>query len=246
MKKKMLWKDVFKSISKSKGRFFSIFGLMLLGSFALVGLKVTGPDMRATGENYVNKLDSADITVISPLGLDDNDVKTINKTEGTQYIEYGYLKDVVTKDNDESIRLYSMGQDLSGYQLVKRKLPEKADEIALDNNHNGKYKIGDTYKVTEKADATGTKILQTNDFKIVGFVYSAEILSNINMGQSTAGSDELKGYGVVTKDTFDSKYYMLARMNFKDTANIDPYSDEYTDKIQAHKDSLSNLLKDQP
>ena len=39
---------------------------------------------------------------------------------------------------------------------------------------------------------------------------------------------------------------MLARMNFRDTANVDPYSDEYTDKIQAHKDSLSELLKDQP
>ncbi|BCA86860.1 ABC transporter permease [Enterococcus saigonensis] len=246
MKKKMLWKDVFKSISKSKGRFFSIFGLMLLGSFALVGLKVTGPDMRATGENYVNKLNSADITVISPLGLDNNDVKTINKAEGTQHIEYGYLKDVVTKGSDEGIRLYSMGEDLSGYHLVKGQLPKKENEIALDNNHNGKYKIGDTYKVTEKADATGTKILKTNAFKIVGFVYSAEILSNINMGQSTAGSGELKGYGVVTPDTFDSQYYMLARMSFKDTANVNPYSDEYTDKIQAHKDSLSELLKDQP
>ena len=246
MKKKMLWKDVFKSISKSKGRFFSIFGLMLLGSFALVGLKVTGPDMRETGKNYVNELNSADITVISPLGLDENDVKTINKAEGTQHIEYGYLKDVVTKGSDEGIRLYSMGEDLSGYHLVKGRLPKKENEIALDNNHNGKYKIGDTYKVTEKADATGTKILKTTEFKIVGFVYSAEILSNINMGQSTAGSGELKGYGVVTPDTFDSQYYMLARMNFRDTANVDPYSDDYTDKIQAHKDSLSELLKDQP
>lgn len=246
MKKKMLWKDVFKSISKSKGRFFSIFGLMLLGSFALIGLKVTGPDMRATGENYVNKLNSADITVISPLGLDKNDVKTINKAEGTQHIEYGYLKDVVTKGSDEGIRLYSMGKDLSGYHLVKGRLPEKDTEIALDNNHNGKYKIGDTFKVTEKADATGTKILKATDFKIVGFVYSAEILSNINMGQSTAGSGELKGYGVVTPDTFDSQYYMLARMSFKDTVAVDPYSDEYTDKIQAYKDSLGKLLKDQP
>ncbi|MDA3974089.1 FtsX-like permease family protein [Enterococcus thailandicus] len=246
MKKKMLWKDIFKSISKSKGRFFSIFGLMLLGSFALVGLKVTGPDMRATGKNYVNRLDSADITIISPLGLDDNDVKTIDKAKGTQHIEYGYLKDVVTKGSDEGIRLYSMGKDLSGYHLVKGRLPENGNEIALDNNHNGKYKIGDTFKVTEKADATGTKILKKNDFKIVGFVYSAEILSNINMGQSTAGSGELKGYGVVIPDTFDSQYYMLARMNFKDTVNVDPYTDEYTDKIQAHKDSLSKLLKDQP
>lgn len=246
MKKKKLWKDVFKSISKSKGRFISIFGLMLLGSFALVGLKVTGPDMRATGENYVNKLNSADITIISPLGLDENDVKTINKAEGTSYIEYGYLKDVIIKGSNEGIRLYSMGKDLSGYQLVKGKLPENDNEIALDNNHNGTYKIGDTFKVTEKADATGTKILKVNEFKVVGFVYSAEILSNINMGQSTAGSGELKGYGVVIPDTFDSQYYMLARMSFKDTVAVDPYSDEYTDKIQAHKDSLSELLKDQP
>lgn len=242
----MLWKDIFKSTSKSKGRFFSIFGLMLLGSFALVGLKVTGPDMRETGENYVNKLNSADITVISPLGLDENDIKTINKAEGTQHIEYGYLKDVVTKGSDESIRLYSMGENLSGYHLVQGRLPEKDNEIALDNNHNGAYKIGDTFEVTEKADATGTKILKTTEFKVVGFVYSAEILSNINMGQSTAGSGELKGYGVVTQETFDSQYYMLARMNFRDTANVDPYSDEYTDKIQSHKDSLSELLKEQP
>ena len=52
MKKKMLWKDIRKSITKSKGRFFSIMGLMLIGSFALIGLKVTGPDMRITGEHY--------------------------------------------------------------------------------------------------------------------------------------------------------------------------------------------------
>ena len=246
MKKKMLWKDVFKSISKSKGRFFSIVGLMLLGSFALVGLKVTGPDMRATGENYVNRLDSADITVISPLGLDDFDVKTLNKTKGTQHIEYGYLKDVVIKGSDESIRLYSMGKDLSGYHLVKGRLPENTNEIALDNIHNEKYQIGDTFKVAEKADATGTKILKTNNFKIVGFVYSGEILSNVNMGQSTAGSGELKGYGVVTKETFDSPYYMLARMSFKDTVAVDPYSDNYTNKIQAHKEALSKLLENQP
>ena len=43
MVKRMLWKDIRQTLSKSKGRVVSIVCLMALGSFALVGLKVTGP-----------------------------------------------------------------------------------------------------------------------------------------------------------------------------------------------------------
>ena len=49
MHKRKLWKSIRKSITHSMGRFISIMLLMALGSFALVGLTVTGPDMRATG-----------------------------------------------------------------------------------------------------------------------------------------------------------------------------------------------------
>ncbi|MFQ7236156.1 MAG: ABC transporter permease, partial [Enterococcus hulanensis] len=80
--KKKLWKDIFKSIAKSKGRFVSIMGLMLLGSFALVGLKVTGPDMRATGEDYSAKLNVADVTVIGGLGIDKSDEALIDQAKG--------------------------------------------------------------------------------------------------------------------------------------------------------------------
>lgn len=66
------------------------------------------------------------------------------------------------------------------------------------------------------------------------------------MGQSTSGSGELKGYGVVSKENFDSPYYMLARMSFKNTQGVDPYSEEYTSKIKDHKDDLEKLLEEQP
>ena len=56
-----LWLDIRRSIRHSMGRFLSIVGLMALGSFALVGLFVTGPDMRATGRAYFDALDAADI-----------------------------------------------------------------------------------------------------------------------------------------------------------------------------------------
>ena len=53
MVKRMLWKAIRQTLSKSKGRVVSIVCLMALGSFALVGLKVTGPDMQAIAADFL-------------------------------------------------------------------------------------------------------------------------------------------------------------------------------------------------
>ena len=49
MKKTTYWKDVWRTFVASKGRMLSIALLMALGSFALIGLKVTSPNMNKTG-----------------------------------------------------------------------------------------------------------------------------------------------------------------------------------------------------
>lgn len=244
--KQQLWKDIWKSIRKSKGRFFSIAGLMMLGSFALVGLIVTGPDMRAAGRNYFDKLNVADIIVIGDLGLDAHDREVMNGIKGATGIEFGYLKDVVAKGTEISFRIFSKPDKISDYQIVKGRLPNTDDEIAIGNKYADDYKIGDTISFTEQADAYGNKTLKKHKFKIVGYIYSGEIISNINMGATTAGTGELKGYAVVSKDVFESDVYMIARMAFEDTKKLNPYSDEYTYKIQKHKETLKKMMKDQP
>ena len=246
MKKKALNKDIRKSFSKSKGRFISIACLIALGSFALVGLQVTGPDMRKTTSNYLQKYNAADLTVIGSMGIDDDNVSAINNLSGISEIEYGYLKDVVLKETSESCRIFSLGKDVSEYELVSGRLPEKSNEIAFSDASKGNYKLGDTIVFEEKEDSSGNTVLKNNTFKIVGFVNSTEIISSVNQGQSTAGSGELNSYGVVTEDAFDCDYYMIARMTFQDTKGLDPYSDKYTDIIQEHKSQLETILADQP
>lgn len=108
MKKKILWKDINKAFSNSWGRFFSIMMLMALGSFALVGLFVTGPDMRETGRNYFKDLNTADLTVIGDYGINDADKDIIEKASGIKEIEYIYLKDVVANNTNISFRIFSM------------------------------------------------------------------------------------------------------------------------------------------
>lgn len=53
MHKNILWKDAFQAITHSLGRYIAIILLMGLGTFAFVGLKMTGPDMRATGNDFL-------------------------------------------------------------------------------------------------------------------------------------------------------------------------------------------------
>lgn len=246
LKKKTLHKDIRKSFTSSWGRFFSILCLMILGSFALVGLKVAGPDMRATGKHYFTKLNLADITVISDYGIDEDDQAVINTTSNLDKIEYGYLKDVVIKDSKTSIRIFSKPENISTYELVDGKLPETDDEIAISNSYRGEYNIGDTIEFTEKEDIAGNTVLTNHVYKVIGYVLSSEIISNVNLGQTTAGTGDLKGYAVVIPDAFDSDVYMMARLTFKDTIGVDPYSDKYINLIQEHKNELSTLLKDQP
>ena len=246
MKKKALNQDIQKSFSKSKGRFISIACLIALGSFALGGLQVTGPDMRKTTSDYLQQYHAADLSVIGSMGIDQENAKTIDSLDGTEQVTYGYLKDVVLKDTSESCRIFSLDEDISKYEVVSGRLPEKADEIAFADADKDNYQIGDQITFEEKADTSGNTVLKNKTFTITGFVHSTEILSCVNQGQSTAGSGELNSYAVVTEDAFDCDYYMIARITFRDTQGLDPYSDAYTDKIQAHKNQLETLLEDAP
>ena len=244
-KKKSLRKDIKKSITHSWGRFFSIMALMALGSFALVGLSITGPDMRKTGENYFQEYNTADITVIGDYGLDTSEINQIQSASNIKDIEYIYLKDVVEKGTNTSFRIFSSPEKISMYELVEGKLPENDDEIAIDTNNIGNYNIGDTISFVENEDASGNTILKRTEFKIVGFINSTEILSTLNRGETTIGTGALDCYGIINKDNFDSDVYMMAKILFTDTDGLDPYSDEYNDKIIEHKKELENLLEEQ-
>jgi putative ABC transport system permease protein len=73
MSYKTYWKDVFQSFKKSKGRFLSIMSLMGLGAFALIGLKVTAPNMEKTAQSYQNEAQTMDVAVMADYGLSQED-----------------------------------------------------------------------------------------------------------------------------------------------------------------------------
>lgn len=242
MKKKQLWKDIRRSITGSYGRFLSIFSLMLLGAFAFVGLKVTGPDMRTTAENFYSENNLAFVTVTSTWGLNKEDQQALEKTEKLDEIEYGYLKDVVVKDTDTSFRIFSAPDDLSKYEVMEGKMPSGEDEIALDYLQQENYNLGDEIQFSEEEDAEGKTALKKQIFTISGFIKSSEIIDKTSIGQTTVGKGQLDSYAVVEPNVFDSEVYMIARLSFTDTKKMDAYSDEYHSVVGKHKENIDQLL----
>ncbi|HEL2472387.1 TPA: FtsX-like permease family protein [Streptococcus suis] len=241
MKKKIYWKDMRQSLLSSKGRFLSIFSLMMLGALALTGLKVTAPNMEKTAQAYIASHRMMDLAVISGLGLSQADLDELETIEGAT-LEAGYFKDVVTNEGQTAIRLFSAPKTLSTYKLVEGEMPSQKGQIALSASFKNRYKLDDTVQVTE-SDKDG-KILTQTSFTLVGFVASAEIWDNETMGMAASGDGQLGGYGLVSQDTFKSEVYTIARIRYDDLVDLPYYSQAYQDRLDQHQEDLEKLLAD--
>ena len=238
--KKTYRKDLFQSVTTSKGRFVSILTLMMLGSLALVGLKVASPNMERTAEDYLRKANTLDLAVIADYGLDKEDQDELKTIQGAS-VEFGYMADLTVENSEEAVRLYSKPESISTFQVTEGRQPESDEEIALADFWKDRYQIGETITFTKKEEKT---VLKTQTFTITGFVQSGEILSKKDLGSASSGNGSLAGYGVILPSQFDTEVYSIARVRYDDLKNLDAFSSDYKTKRTQHQEDLQDLLAD--
>ena len=239
--KKTYRKDLFQSVTASKGRFVSILTLMMLGSLALVGLKVASPNMERTAGDYLRKANTLDLAVIADYGLDKEDQDELKALQGAS-VEFGYMADLTVENSEEAVRLYSKPEGISTFQVTEGRLPEADEEIALADFWKDRYQIGQTITFTKKEE--GKSVLKSQIFTITGFVQSGEMLSQKDLGSASSGNGSLAGYGVILPSQFDSDVYSIARVRYDDLKNLDAFSSDYKTKRTQHQEELQDLLAD--
>ncbi|WP_164497052.1 ABC transporter permease [Streptococcus oralis] len=238
--KKTYRKDLFQSVTTSKGRFVSILTLMMLGSLALVGLKVTSPNMERTAGDYLRKANTLDMAVIADYGLDKEDQDELKTLQGAS-VEFGYMADLTIENGEEAVRLYSKPESISTFQVTEGRLPEADEEIALADFWKDRYQIGQIITFTKKEEKS---IVKSQTFTITGFVQSGEMLSQEDLGGASSGNGNLTGYGVILPSQFDSDVYSIARVRYDDLKNLDTFSLDYKTKRAQHQEELQDLLAD--
>ena len=239
MKRKIYWKDLLQSFTGSKGRFLSILTLMMLGSLALVGLKVASPNMERTAWTVLKNTNTADVTVIGDYGLDQADQAELQTLSGAD-VEFGYMTDLTLANSEDAIRIFSNTDKISKFQVTEGRLPEKEDELALADFWKDRYQIGQVIYLSQKKVSNSQ--LKRDSYTITGFVHSPDIFSKSDMGSSASGNGNLAAYGVVTKDNFKSSVYTIARLRFASLTDVNPFSSDYEKKLEEEEATLKELV----
>lgn len=147
-------KDIFRTIKKEKKRFFSIMFITILGVTMMTGLQAGCEDLRFSADKFYDQQKLFDISIMSTLGLTEEDVKVIGEIPGVVRAEGTYTEVVHTKrgniNKTAEIKIVREG-GLNIPYLTEGKLPEKADEIVVTSSYltdTGK-KIGDLLTIKE-------------------------------------------------------------------------------------------------
>ena len=238
--KNAMQKDFWREIKHTRSRFFSIMILVALSVAFLSGLKATAPDMKRTGDDYLDSLHLADIQVLSTLGLTDEDITALRAQDKVEDAEGEYVIDAFASSDslDAVVKVLSLtGRGINEVQLRGGRMPERADECVVEENMLSlmSIAIGDCITLTPGDDLSDA--LAQDTYTVVGTVRSPVYLA-VERGTSTLGSGTVKAYLYLPREAFTLDYYTAAYVRVSGAAEMTAFYSDYDDYIDAVIDEL--------
>lgn len=238
--KNAMRKEFWREIQHTRSRFFSIMILVALSVAFLSGLKATAPDMKRTGDDYLDSLHLADIQVLSTLGLTDNDITSLRAQDKVEDAEGEYVIDAFASSDslDAVVKVLSLtGRGINEVLLRDGRMPERADECVVEENMLSlmSISIGDTITLTPGDDLSDA--LAQDTYTVVGTVRSPVYLA-VERGTSTLGSGTVKAYLYLPREAFTLDYYTAAYVRVSGAAEMTAFYSDYDDDIDAVIDEL--------
>lgn len=241
--KSAMQKDFWREVGHTKSRFFSIMILVALSVAFLSGLKATAPDMKHTGDDYLDSLHLADFQVLSTLGLTDEDIDALKEQENIENAEGEYVLDAFAAagGSETVVKILSLSeQGISDVLLREGRMPARMDECVVEEGMLSllDIAIGDTITLTP-----GSKMedaLADDTYTVVGTVRSPVYIS-VERGTSTIGSGTARAYLYLPRDAFALDYYTAAYVRVSGAAEMTAFYDDYDDYIDDVIDSLEDF-----
>lgn len=217
-------------IRKSMGRFLSIFFIVALGVSLFSGIHATEPDMRLSGDAYVDENKLMDIKIVSTYGLTKEDVTVINNLPDVELAEGAYSVDVLCKTGEDKQVLHVMSRldSMNKITVEQGRLPNGIDECLVDQDflEQSGYKIGDTLKLESGTSADLTDTLDVTEFKIVGSGNSPCYFA-LDRGSSTIGNGSISGFLVVSPSAFSMDVFTEIFVLVDGAREVLAFTDEY-------------------
>ena len=150
-------KDIFRTVWKEKKRFIAIMMITFLGVTMMTGIEAGCRDLKISADKFYDSQELFDISIMSTLGLIEDDVLEIQNMEGIAKAEGTFTEIVHTKNGDVNrtaeVKIYREN-GLNIPYVLEGRLPKTATEVAVSENYlkeTGKN-IGDCLVIEEIMD----------------------------------------------------------------------------------------------
>ena len=240
-------KDVIRSIAKGRKRFFALMLITALGVCMLVGLTAGCDDLRYTADDFFDKQNLYDISIMSTMGLTKADVDTIESLSQVEAVEGTYSETVYTMVEDAkkqaSVSVLSK-RGMNMPYLLAGSMPQMDGEILVTQkyvNESGKT-VGDMLRIEEdNRKETAEVNFKYRIYRICGVVTDIMNVNSVEgavafRDNSTTDYTFFVRSGAVVSDVFTAMYLTL-----ENTDELLCYSEEY----EAAVDEVVTILEDE-
>lgn len=232
---KKLLKETIVCMVKTSKRFISILVIVLLGVGFFAGIRAVAPDMKNTLDNYYEKTNMYDIFITSNYGIREEVEK---KLEEKYNVETGYSFDAITtKKEDYATKIISYNKEdkINTPKLIKGKMPEKVDEVVVDNDFRSEIKIGD--KITIDSNLINNKTVT-----VTGYVESPLYIST-ERDSTNLLSGTIDYYLYMNETNIISPVKTTAYINLDREESR--FSKKYEDTIKKAKKDIRKTLQEE-
>ena len=233
MKTKLL-KHIFMKIKDNYKRFLSLICMAFLGVGFYVGIQSSSPDMLKTLDNFYDENNVYDISVISNVGLTEDDLFKLSKIKNVELAINIQEKDTYLEieENNYVVKLIEYNSQMNNVHIKEGRLPKNNNEVSVDYSllENNNLKLGDNITIDGKK------------YSIVGNVISPLYFS-AERPNSNLGSGKVDYYIYVYNGSLDLEAYSNIYITVKGAKKYLTNSDSYKKLINNVKKDI-DLIKD--
>ena len=227
MKTKLL-KHIFMKIKDNYKRFLSLICMAFLGVGFYAGIQSSSPDMLKTLDNFYDENNVYDISVISNVGLTEDDLLKLSKIKNVELAINIQEKDsyLEIEENNYVVKLIEYNSQMNNVHIKEGRLPKNNNEVSVDYAllENNNLKLGDNITIDGKK------------YSIVGNVISPLYFS-AERPNSNLGSGKVDYYIYVYNGSLDLEAYSNIYITVKGAK-------KYLTNSYSYKKLINNVKKD--
>ena len=248
-------KDILRTVWKEKKRFISIMMITVLGVTMMTGLEAGCRDLKISADQFYDSQELFDISIMSTLGLTEDDVWTIQTMEGIEKAEGTFSEIVHTKKGDVNktaeVKVFREN-GLNIPYVLEGKLPASAEEVAVSETYlkeTGKV-IGDKLTIEEimgedDSEEEETPNFPNTEFTIVGTIVDVMDINNADSAAAFRATPNADYTFFVTPEAVESEVYTAVYVTLEGTEDLLCYSEGYEEKVEEITNRIETEIMEQ-